>query len=226
MSVDRLNTSDSNDLFTAFSKLLGSSPAELLQRTNTCTVLSVTDIVDPRIHLAATFDTQSDRRLNVFRLKGALPRAYFAAEVWRVATHQTALERLLSPDFPAEDAVILEGEGPAPHGGGPSAGAVRLTDYRSASISCEVDAKTGGYLVLLDSYYPGWHASVDGQEVNILRANYAFRAVPVPRGLHRVKFEYRPATFRLGLGVSGFALMMGSVFLVRDLRSGRSVSRR
>ena len=226
MSVDQLNTADSHALFLALSKLLQSSPAELLQRTNTSTVLSVAEIVDPRVRLTATFDTQTDRRLNVYQLEGALPRVYFVSGVYTAATHQAALEKLLSPGFPAESVVILEGEGAARDGVLAEAGVARMVDYRNSSVSCEVDAKTAGYLVLLDSHYPGWHASVDGRETDILRANYAFRAVAVPRGLHRVKFEYRPATFRLGLGISGFALLIGGLLLVRDLRRGRNVSRR
>ena len=47
-------------------------------------------------------------------------------------------------------------------------------------ITVEVGLQREGYLVLADTWYPGWRASVDGRSVPILRANYAFRAVFVP----------------------------------------------
>ena len=55
-----------------------------------------------------------------------------------------------------------------------------------------------GYLVLADTYYPGWQAFVDGQRAEILRANYAFRALALDAGEHEVYFRYRPRSFMLG----------------------------
>ena len=67
--------------------------------------------------------------------------------------------------------------------------------------------------MLLDSYYPGWRAYVDGKQAEILRANYAFRAVRVPAGKHRVEFVYRPRSFYAGLSVTSVALLIGIVAL-------------
>jgi len=209
LSVDRLNTADTNALFVAFSRLLRSSPAALLQRTNTCTVLTVGDIVDPRVRLSATFDTQTDRRLSVYDLQGALPRAYFVSGVRRVGSHEDALRLFTSPDFPAGEAVILEEEGAAEEA--VASGVVRVTGYQNSSVSCEVSADSGGYVVLLDSYYPGWSGFVDGREVAVRRANYAFRAVKVPAGRHRVDFRYQPASFWAGLVISCLTLGLALV---------------
>ncbi len=90
---------------------------------------------------------------------------------------------------------------------------MKLVDYTNQRVSCEINSKVPGYLVLVDSYYPGWLSYVDGRRVPILRANYAFRAVEVPVGKHRVEFRYRPWTFYTGLGVTLLALVAG-MFLV------------
>jgi uncharacterized membrane protein YfhO len=55
-------------------------------------------------------------------------------------------------------------------------------------------------LVLSDTYYPGWKAFVDGKETKIYRADYAFRAIPLNAGTHRVEFTYDPISFKLGVG--------------------------
>jgi hypothetical protein len=59
-----------------------------------------------------------------------------------------------------------------------------------------------GFLVLLDPYYPGWVATVDGQESEIYRADYLFRGVYVPAGERTVRFRYQPLPFRVGAALS------------------------
>ncbi len=54
----------------------------------------------------------------------------------------------------------------------------------------------GGYLVLNDALVPGWSATVDGRAAPIVRADYAFRAVPVPAGDHDVMMRYSPWSLR------------------------------
>src|SRR5207247_1360779 len=102
--------------------------------------------------------------------------------------------------------------------GVPESGTAGVVDYRSNRVVCEVDAKTSGFLVLLDTYYPGWCAYVDGRDAEILRANFAFRAVEVPAGKHQVEFVYRPQSFYAGLTVTSLALLFGVVALFRHPR--------
>ena len=65
-------------------------------------------------------------------------------------------------------------------------------------VTIEVNLTQPGYLVLADTYYPGWQATIDGGTSEILPANHAFRAVQVDSGKHVVVFEYNPLSFRLG----------------------------
>jgi uncharacterized membrane protein YfhO len=69
-------------------------------------------------------------------------------------------------------------------------------------------------LVLADSFYPGWRATVDGVAAPILRANLTFRAVALEPGVHEVVFTYYPAGWRWGVGVSlGAIVAMVAVLL-------------
>jgi uncharacterized membrane protein YfhO len=57
-------------------------------------------------------------------------------------------------------------------------------------------------LVVSDVYYPGWTATIDDQPTQVYPANFAFRAVLVPPGEHRVAFTFEPATWRAGSIIS------------------------
>lgn len=59
-------------------------------------------------------------------------------------------------------------------------------------------ASSPGYLVLADSFYPGWKAWVDGEEEKIEPANGAFRAIPIAAGRHEVRFSYESEAVRWG----------------------------
>jgi hypothetical protein len=75
-------------------------------------------------------------------------------------------------------------------------------------VDITVTTETGGLLVLADTDYPGWTATVDGQPARILRVNGAFRAVEVPAGARQVRFEYRPGWLLPGAIISAAALLL------------------
>lgn len=84
-------------------------------------------------------------------------------------------------------------------------------------IVLAVDAVTDGWLYMADTWYPGWQADVDGTKTDIVRANYAFRAVPVQAGRHTVMIEYQPAwkvpsilVSLLGIFFIGILVWLGS----------------
>jgi hypothetical protein len=119
------------------------------------------------------------------------------------------VELLGDPLFDPRNEILLEvpvGETEdAPAG---VAEAVRITRYEDTLVEVEVETTAAGWLFLNDAWYPGWEAELDGEAVEVLRANLAFRAVAVPAGRHTVVFRYRPRSLVAGLWVSALSLLL------------------
>lgn len=84
--------------------------------------------------------------------------------------------------------------------------------YSSGSVTLRVDAACPGLVVLPDTYFPGWRASVNGREAPIYPTDGAFRGVAVPKGTSRVELRYEPRAFTIGIlvslaGLAGFAVV-------------------
>jgi uncharacterized membrane protein YfhO len=76
-----------------------------------------------------------------------------------------------------------------------------------------VSAKRSGRLVVLDSFYPGWQARVDGKLTGIDRTNYLFRSIELAGGEHQVVFSFRPTSFLAGMFVSLFCCLVVMAWL-------------
>ena len=210
-SVDNLNTLESHELYRVASGSHGPvNVFSLMSRLNTPAILTTKEISSPGVDLLKSFNTGAERKLNVYWLDHCLPRAYFVSGVERASSAGDAMQGFIRPDFPFETTVILRDDRVQGKPGLRSPGEARIQNYQNSKILCEVEAGTDGYLVLLDSWFPGWRASVDGRETEILQANYAFRAVQVPSGKHQVVFNYRPKSFYFGLALSCLALLFGA----------------
>jgi hypothetical protein len=159
----------------------------------------------------------TDSRLQnaaLYRLPDAPGRAW-AVPAARQVSPDEMLAALTDPAFDPAAEVLLER--PAPDTQRPASGVkhpgsiipyqVTLQDGpNGVTIRAALDGP--GYLVLADTWYPGWQATVDGVPTEILRANHAFRAVRLEAGEHTVEMAYRPPVVLVGGAVSLTALIL------------------
>jgi uncharacterized membrane protein YfhO len=90
----------------------------------------------------------------------------------------------------------------------------KILIYSNNYIKIHVDAKEPTFLVLADSYYPGWKAFIDRKETKIYPTNILFRGIFVNKGIHVIEFKYIPYTFYIGTAVSIFALILLLILLL------------
>ena len=81
-----------------------------------------------------------------------------------------------------------------------------IAQYSAEAVTLRVEAACPGLLVLPDTYFPGWKATVNGQDRRIYATDAAFRGVAVPKGTSRVEFRYEPRPFASGIVLAGAGL--------------------
>lgn len=73
---------------------------------------------------------------------------------------------------------------------------VTLKKYEPNELTYAVQSAKGGIVVFSEVYYPGWTATVDGEEVPVGRVNYILRAINVKPGQHSVVLTFKPASVK------------------------------
>jgi hypothetical protein len=144
----------------------------------------------------------------------ALPRVFWTGS-WEVAPDVEVTGPLLRAAG-GDRAVLAEPPAGLPPPGAPE-GPLAAEGIRvdGPSLRATVIAPRDGLAVILDPFYPGWTATVDGKPAPILRADFAFQAVPVGPGTHELRLTYRNRWVTLGAVVSlgTLALLVGGLAL-------------
>ena len=130
----------------------------------------------------------------------ALPRAYLVGRA-KVEEESKILDTYYDETFDP----LLEVLFSQPVNFKPSShfnGTVQDVTYRPNHVTVKTVQQGSGFLVLMDSYFPGWTVKVDGEERPVLRANHFYRAVQLDSGPHTLEFDYFPEGFKMGLIIS------------------------
>lgn len=136
----------------------------------------------------------------------AVPRAFLTNDYKVITNKKDIITAFYNKNFDEKKTVIVE-ENPGLLTPNLRIKKVELLAYEPNKIIFTTSSDGTALLFLSDTYYPGWKATVDGKPTRIYVADYAFRAVKVPKGEHKVEFYYLPESFENGLILSGLGLM-------------------
>jgi hypothetical protein len=173
--------------------------------------------------------TEGDSALSLASQSGAAwvyerPRALdvarlvYKAEV--IEDDAQAIGRVHEPDFDAQHTVILDGEPDCQLGPEmPDYGQVTVEETRPGYWRIRTRSAASGMLVLAESDFPGWQATIDSDAQPHSRAFTAIRAVCVPEGEHVVEWRYRPTVFVIGGLISLFGLVLVILAWIKVVRS-------
>lgn len=154
----------------------------------------------------------------IFENLRALPRVWMADRVkvaWEGDQLKMIRGQIVDPDFDPRTTALVDPETAAkvrstgfsrnlpalpPEGGILSnASIIRRSP---TEIVVETNTDKISLLVLSEMFYPGWKATVDGGNAELLRVNYNLRGVQVPPGKHVVEMSYWPESLTKGAVIS------------------------
>jgi hypothetical protein len=167
----------------------------------------------PRPNLSVVYDAADAR---IFKNDAALPRALIVGDA-RCVDDATALGVIRNRAVDFRRQVLLAGCAEPPGGISPAnaSGSTLIHADSANHVAIRTTADRPAYLVLTDTWFPGWTARVDGQPTPVWRANHAFRAVVVPAGEHEVEFRFEPGSLVVGAIISGLSLVVAGVIAWR-----------
>jgi hypothetical protein len=213
-NFDSLLVSGYNDVVTLLNKL---PEADALRMSG---VMDARYIISPReLPLPVV---QRSAEVTIYRNNAAPGRAWIVPQAKVVSDSVAALA---DPSFDPRQVVQISNL-PSPisrRGADGAPGTIQSLQDSPNAVTIHAESESGGFLVLADTFYPGWQATLDGMPVEILRANHAFRAVVFPPGEHVVVFRYAPLSFRMGEAISLLSLIAVTMGLaVLSLRRRRT----
>lgn len=164
-----------------------------------------------------------DARERVLENRAALPRSWLVHAARQVAPGET-LQLLGSGVVNPRQTALLEARSPMlAQPADPATDQAVIASYAPDRVRVRTHSTAAALLMLSDTYYPAWHAYVDGKRAELYAADGALRGIPVPAGTHTVELRYEDAPLRVGLAVSLAAYLALCVLLAAaGWRHGRT----
>ena len=175
-------------------------------------LLTKQDIQGPfaRVRASLAVDEVFSAGAVMFHDLSSRERAWMAYESQEVKAFDPSL---LGPEAPPQVEQIV----PPPDDPGPAA-KTTITSETHTQVRVEVEQTRPGILVLADTFYPGWKATVDGKAAQVFPVDGFARGVLLGQGSHEVVFYYAPATLSLGLIISAITAILLSICSIRFLQ--------
>jgi len=160
--------------------------------------------------LAATHRL-NEGNLTILPNPNTLPLAIFARTITTTPDSETARERLMDLD-PATETLVV---GPLAQVHADLAATASVVERGDDHLTIHVRSASANLLRVAIPAFPGWHAWLNGVELNILSADVAFQGIALPAGEGDLRLEYTPRYFWIGALVSGLAWLTCLAVLAR-----------
>jgi len=176
------------------------------------------------VYRRVIIDGRRAYRILIYKNLTALPRAFVVHRGSFVSSEEEALRRLR--ELPVREEVLL-----GPHN---TSGATLIQEeavdkeekaqvqkVSPDRLGVKVNLESSGYLVISETWMPGWKARVDGKKTPVLQGDLAFLAIPLDAGSHDVELYYWPDAFTAGIFITLATLISLAVFLLAGLLTRR-----
>jgi hypothetical protein len=167
----------------------------------------------------------------VYERPHAMPRAWFVPKLRVIDKEKELVDALVAKDFDPRAAALVSSAdatllGPLPADAKTRDRTVEFVLEDKKHLVLRLGGGAPGYLVLADTFFPGWEATIDEETVPIARGNLYQRVVAVPAKGCALHFRFRADGFRMGLGLGACGLLgLFALLLLGRHRPPRSTAR-
>lgn len=163
----------------------------------------------------------------VYERTTAMPRAWVVPRLSAVGDDAAVARAVIAKDFAPRDVALLTDDDarrlpPLPEVQAAKERTVSFLFEDHKRLTLDVGDGPLGYLVLADTWLPGWSVEVDGEELPLVRGNACMRIVPLPARACRLQFRYRTPGLVEGLAVTFAALLACGLLWLRARHSVRA----
>jgi hypothetical protein len=177
--------------------------------------LSFESLTQPHLSLVKEIKSDFLPPLKIYQNNYFLPVAFGVFQTKTATSSQAILNLIFSDNFaPAKEVILERADSTLPPSDQDWQAAVKLISRSNGQWLVDGDFPQTGYLFLSQTFYPGWQAKIDGQDVVLERANYAFTALKVPAGRHQIAFIFKPLSYWFGWILTLITFLLIIIYLI------------
>jgi uncharacterized membrane protein YfhO len=187
---------------------INSSTLNLMTLYNVKYLLAFKELSNSNLVLTDRISNTLVPSVKVYQNTKQLGLAYGVFKVIEATSTAEMLNLVLDDDFdPTEEIVLVDLPVSKNNEEDQATSTVNIINQNNAAYALTVDFSADGYLFISQIFDNGWQAKVDGRAVSLLRANFAFMALPLASGYHEIELTYWPKEFSWGLILSLVSLV-------------------
>jgi uncharacterized membrane protein YfhO len=142
----------------------------------------------------------------IYKNNNVLPRAFFVNNLQIVKNYKDLASIIDNKNFDPRNSAVIFNDKPIiiPS----SVGQATIEKYEANNLVIRTDSSSGGFLVVSDSFDPGWRVKIDKESTKIYEVDGALRGLVVPAGTHEIEMNYWPNSVDWGVKISIFSLVI------------------
>lgn len=196
--------------------LVSDKALKILGLQNVKYILSQKELKNDNLNLVKEIKIDFLPPVKIYQNKEFLPFAFGIFEAKTATSTQAMLEMMFDQKFNPAKQITLPKEAPLWQDNNSYSQAdinVEKGNF-DENFSIKVNFNQDGYLFLSQTFYPGWQAKIDSLPTQIFRADYAFSAVKVPAGEHRITFSFEPNAYIIGKWITFVTIIILILYLI------------
>lgn len=161
-----------------------------------------------------------DKSVAVLKDKEAVERAFVVGNTEVIEEERMVLEKLLNRDFNFKNIALVNDSGALVKNEDIEKTPLIYQEVSNHKIRITGNLQSNSFVVIANTFYPGWRVFVDGQESKIYQTNFAFQGVQINKQSSIIELIYNPISLKIGalislasfLGLLIISLIPGRIF--------------